>query len=266
MSSDPYAIMLRPGTELNVPMASAMLAVIKSIARFEATRALRQCAGIVCQDLPADQAQVLAKGLSAKGMPASAVRVADMIPLPEGVVLREARFKGDGMHVQAAEAEAGTALEEVQWAAMRLLVGARLRSSEVIERTRTQIRMDTHGYGYGTHGGVTENRVRPIREQVERSTWTYVFDVLASDPWRRFRIAADRFNFRSTGLEKHSTSFANFAALVAAVAARAERARVDDSVRLILDGDPLTRLDARSLEYYRNYMLWRLQFLRSPEA
>lgn len=266
MSSDPYAVLLRPGTELNAPMAAAMLAVIKSMARFEATRALRQCAGIVCQDLPADQAQVLAKGLTAKGMPATAVRVADMIPLPEATVLKEARFKGDGLHVQAAEAEAGTVLEEVRWAAMRLLVSARVRSSEVIERTRTQIRMDTRAYGYGTHGGATENRFRPVRERVERSTWTYVFDILASDPWRHFRIVADRFNFRSTGLEKHTTSFANFAALVAAVAARADRARVDDSVRLILDGDPLTRLDARSIEHYRNYLLWRLQFLRSPEA
>jgi len=266
MSSDPYAVMLRPGTELNMPMAAAMLAVIKSMARFEATRALRRCAGIVCQDLPADQAQVLAKGLTAKGMPAVAVRVADMIPLPEATVLKEARFRGDGLHVQAVGQETGMALEEVQWAAMRLLVGARMRGSEIIERTRTQIRMDAHAYGHGMHSRVTQNRFRPIREQVERSTWTYVFDILAADPWRHFRIAADRFNFNSTGLDKHTTSFANFAALVGAVAARAGRARVDGSVRLILDGDPLTRLDARSIEYYRNYMLWRLQFLRSPEA
>ncbi len=264
MSRNLCAVMLRDRTELDVPMAAAMLAVIKSIARFEATKALRQCAGIVCQDLPADQAHVLAKGLSAKGMPADVIRVADMIPLPETTLIKEARLGETCMHVQSKVP--GAAIEKVPWAALRLLVGARLRSSEIVEQVRTQIHMKTRTYGYGMSGGATENRIRPIREQVERSTWTYVFDILAASPWRHFRIAVGHFNFLSTGLETHSTSFANFAALVGAIAARASGARIDDSIRLILDGNPLTRLDARSIEYYRNYMLWRLQLLRSAGA
>jgi len=262
MSDKRYAVLFRPEARPDMALVAAMIAAIRSIPRFDAVRTLADCAGIVCRDLGEEDARVLAAGLTAKGMPAISIAEERLVPLPPATIIGEARLEEMSLLVRPLGATEDTLFEDIPWRRVRFLVGARVHSTEIV--TRISVKQELVRRGTTREGGVGV-QFRPQQEQMEQSTWAYILDILVNAPWRRYRIIADRFFYRSTGLPRQAASFANFALLVRAIVEHAASAVVDRSVRLILDGDPLTRLEARSPQQYENYLLWRLQFLGEAE-
>jgi hypothetical protein len=99
-----------------------------------------------------------------------------------------------------------------------------------------------------------------------RSEYDHFLDIFAVEPAHHLRLNATTFNFVQTGLDVQPTSFANLAQFIKHFAVHCSQARIDPSIRHILDGSPHTNLKCGSPAQYDAYLSWRIQLLYNPEG
>jgi len=259
-----YALLLKSGAELNLRAATRILAVARGVAAPDVMKQLKDRPGILDEALTEDQALAATAAFPEAGMPVFAMPASDLVMLGQTIWARTAEMRTDGLHVEGFEGGPDSTQRkraDVPWPCIALIAAARVRREEVVTRTTTRLEVKSIGGGAMRGGGVHVGLV-PDKEKVTRGAWSFLLDVLSADPPLHVRFDAARFNFATSGLPLAQTSFENFCRLAIVVAKRTPAARVDQGVRLVLDGNPLTRLDVPSLAAYDNLLRWKLELAR----
>ena len=270
MSEATHAVLLDPAGELDMCEAAAAFVEAFGGAPMDYTRQLRDRPGVLARGLAANDARRLALALGNHRIAVFTMAESEMALPPEVVEIRDGQFREDGFLVKSEEG-----VQLAPWGEILLLDCSRVRYDVTHKRVDPSVRsdgdasiipnwlrkdnapflQDVTGLDPATIGAQRRMRTET------RSAWQEVFDAICYDPWMHFRIDADTFRYVNANMPVHATSHLNFTALVVIFKSHATRAEAGPGVRLLLDGNPRTRLRSSSLEAFENHLLWQLQIL-----
>ena len=250
MSSETYAILREPRSKMDLRQAAAALAKVLGRVRIDVTQELRDRPGILADGLTQQQAQKAAGLLRQGGIGVFVMAQSQMALPPPPIEICDGKLGEDGFSFIGPEGPI-----TAPWGQIIFLDCARVGYDEYVKEQQIQMT------AYYSRADADAYDPPVVSREVRRSKWKEFLDVVCYDPWVHFRIDRHSFRYAKTGLPLQSASHENFTQLIRAFKARAESAATGPGIRLLLDGDPRTRLSTAGLEAHDNYIQWRLQLL-----
>ena len=264
MDTQSYLVALQAQAAPDYRVMAKILAKEAGVPQFKLMKEIRECGGILVEDLPREKAERLVTQLNANSVPSFHAPQSDLVALPGAFLVREASATEKEIVVKGRPAS-GSALRvtkiKIPWKRITMLAAARVRGEEEYRTTKSFIDFRPPVV---TAGGITPSRQyrRFKRTTKKRTKWQYFLDAIVAEPPLDIRFAASGFRYASLGIPLLRTSFENFCTLIKYMCLNCQEGIADRSVQLVLDGNPLTRLDSHSDQAYNDYLRWKL-LLRS---
>ena len=249
-----YAVLLETLDGVDTGKVTRLLAEIKRVPFFEASRKKAGLTGIVAENLDERSAHELVLRLKNNGMRSFTVETEKMVALPQPVEIQRGNIANELLSLEGGDAIRGIKRWDIRWDSILFLTCARVKAEEIIKR------MDVEQKVVGTPAGHMYMKTVPVTKRVARAKWVNLLDIFSSEPYGLFRITAESFNFSSLGLRKLMPShYQNLVQFIRVLVRNTPDTFVDASVRFILDGNPLTNLRTPGINSYETHVRWVLQ-------
>lgn len=224
---------------------------------------LRRSWGLLEQGLAEASARELAQALSQGGSEFVAVPQSLVEELPQAREAAAMRLSPEVLWLGAAEPS-----EKLDWGRIRLLAAAGLKEKRVqkFEAGGPGISQKLLSLGLSLGTGLPLGGLKGLRPEAEKviesSDWVFFLDILEGGPNpRRWRVAAERFDYSILKGRMAYTALSNFKILLADLSGRAPRACLSRGSSVLLEGRPLREMGYESLADCEREARWLLTLM-----
>lgn len=250
-----FHVLLQRGAPANwQPVAAVACECAPKIAKALVTKACRFGHGLLRLMLTHDEAQTMAAKLTAAGIPAIALPLADLVAPPQPYTLMRVEFTDAALMIQTGGT---TVFQPLPWDTLRMLHVAcvHIRSKPVLGTLNVDA-VNT-GVGVGIAAAAMISGVGPmlavaaVKNSVDNAgnaakqeaassgapvETEVVLEIFTLAPLVRLRIRQSKFSYDVLGEKRQPTARANFAVLLAELQARAKHAAVTGLFPLAVNG------------------------------
>jgi len=242
---------------LHTPEVTGALAKFWKIPLMDAAHRARRCWGFVGEDLPQGQTDGLCAALAEAGV--ASLRLSELRSLPEARPVAGMSFGPDAISLRP---------EEVLPFARIAIVSA--AAIEVTEVRKTTVKEGPTAAQKAVRAGIMLTTGLPIglgksKEVVKEQKSTdllFFMDIVARDPWARWRVDAQRFDYSCLGQEKALGGMVNFRLLLSRLAKSAPVAVRNKGCRVLLGGQPVSSMGYESIEDLDKELRWLVNLAR----
>jgi len=197
--------------------------------------------GFLCKGLEEEKALYWKEKIGERGIEVEMVSEEEINALPQPVEVLRGKVEENELILKSKEETFRIPYEKLLY-----LACARVRRKEQIEK---RVYNPEHRVAVTQYGAVRVGGWEKKAEEV--SKWNYLLSLVSDDPLLHLQIFEKSFAFPSLGLPLKLTRFENMLQFLEYISNRGENLLVDDSVRFIMDGNPLTNLKLLSPEDFQ---------------
>ncbi len=244
----PYAILLNELKPLDLQKTARILAKAENIVYADATRAVRNCCGILAQGLTFEEATSICRELNREGVGVFHMDQAKMY-LPEAAVhVNNADCLADCFEVQDVYGRA----HPLSWANIILLSLARVVEKK---KTRAVLIMEETSHGEGELSSSSMGW-KVVEEE------DLILDIFSEEPQKKhYRIKQKAFNYDYLGGRLKPSSADNFRFLVQDLVGFASHAYGNRGINAYLSGDAVEKMNYSDLDHFDKENVWLLQLI-----
>ncbi|NOZ64083.1 MAG: hypothetical protein GXO71_03990 [Caldiserica bacterium] len=197
--------------------------------------------GLLFENLHEEKALYWKEKIGERGVEVEMVSEEEINALPQPIEVFQGKVKENELLLNSEKETFHIPYENFLY-----LACARVRRKEQTEKKifNPEHRVVVTKYGAVGVGG-WEKKVEEVSE------WSYLLSLVSGDPLLHLQVFEKSFAFPSLGLPLKLTRFDNMLQFLEYISNRGENMLVDDSVKFIMDGNPLTNLKLFSPEDFQ---------------
>ncbi len=251
-----YAILLEELKPLDLQKTARILAKAESIIYADATRAVRQCCGILVTDLPLDEAKSICYELNAEGVGVFYMDQSKMYFPAAAMVINNGDCLDDGFYAQDMYGRA----YPLDWANIILISLGRVverkagegpTSGQSLTGTLLDPSLRTDGFAS------VSSATRRVTEEED-----LVLDIFSREPQKKhYRLRQKAFNYDYLGARLGTTASENFRLLVEDIVRFASQAYGNRGINAFLSGKEPEKMNYSDLDHFDRENLWLLQLI-----
>ena len=267
----PYAILLEELKLLDLQKTATILAKAEGIIYADATRAVRNCCGILATDLTLQEAKTICNELNGEGVGVFYMEQSKMYFPASAMVVNNGDCLEDGFHAQDMYGRS----YPLDWANVILIsLGRVVERKEAVTYDGSPTRAAIRGGGIvvaALFGGALaapapagSSSRRKITEEED-----FVLDIFSKEPQERhYRIKQKGFNYDYLGARLRPIAGENFHFLVEDLVRFATQAYGNRGINAFLSGKEPEKLNYSDLDHFDRENLWLLQLIhcQTPPA
>lgn len=249
-----WSVLLSRPEDLRPADIAKMLAKHRRVPVLDVLPSVRRSGGILSEGLDEAAACAEAEALTAGGFPAMALEGGEVAVLPEALEIPKLALEAGGLSWSGGSRP---------WEMVSLIAAA------AFTETTSRIVKSEEGPSAGEKAariGLTlatglplgMGKSKEVEKRVETSDLLFVADLILVEPFARVRVNAQRFDYSVLEGKMGFGTLQNFKSLLAALRARAPKARLNRGCLVLLENKPVREMGYESIDGLEREIRWRV--------